>query len=98
VPPPCPRQARCRSAFSDNVLPAADRALIAFVVETVEKPRDSDSAFDAIRPLFNDRQIVEILHIIGAYWAFGRICTTLDVEVQAANDLRSAKALAELRE
>jgi alkylhydroperoxidase family enzyme len=55
-----------RSAFSDNGRPAADRALIAFVAETVEKPRASDSAFDAIRPLFNDRQIVEIMHIIGA--------------------------------
>ncbi len=92
------RDAIRRSAFSDNVLPNADRALIAFVRETVEKPRASDSAFDGIRPLFNDRQIVEIMHIIGAYWAFGRICTNLDVEVQAANDLSSAKALAELRE
>ena len=64
----------------------------------MRKPRASDRAFDAIRPLFNDRQVVEIMHIIGAYWAFGRICTNLDVEVQAANDLSSARALAELRE
>jgi hypothetical protein len=64
---------------------------MAFVAETVEKPRASDSAFDAIRPLFNDRQIVEIMHISAHLHH-------LAVEVQAVNDLRSAKALAELRE
>ena len=84
-------------AFTDRALPAADRALVMFVKETVEKPRASDSAFDAIRPLFNDRQIVEIMHIIGAYWAFGRICTNLDIELQEANDLSSAEALAHLK-
>jgi alkylhydroperoxidase family enzyme len=91
------RDAIRRGAFSDNVLPAADRALIMFVKETVDKARASDSAFDAIRPLFDDRQIVEIMHIIGAYWAFGRICTNLDIELQEANDLSSAEALAKLK-
>jgi alkylhydroperoxidase family enzyme len=91
------RDAIQRAAFTDEVLPAADRALIAFVKETVEKPRASDIAFEAIRPLFDDRQIVEIMHIIGAYWAFGRICTNLDIEVQEANDLSSAEALAQLK-
>jgi alkylhydroperoxidase family enzyme len=91
------REAIRRAAITDPALSAADRALITFVKQTIEKPRASDRAFEAIRPLFSDRQIVEIMHIIGAYWAFGRICTNLDIELQEANDLSSAEALARLK-
>jgi alkylhydroperoxidase family enzyme len=91
------RDAIRRGGFSEGVLSAIDRALIAFVKETVQKPRASESAFAAIRPLFSDREIIEIMHIIGAYWAFGRICTNLDIEVQEARDLTSVEALAHLK-
>jgi alkylhydroperoxidase family enzyme len=87
---------RPRGDFSNPALSSEDHALIRFVEETIQSPRVSDATFDRLRLLFTDRQIVETLQIVGAYWAFARICTTLDIEVQHATDLTSVEALARL--
>jgi AhpD family alkylhydroperoxidase len=90
------REAIRAGDFANSDLAEADRTLIAFVGEMVERPRASEATFRQIRLLFTDRQIVEIIQIVGAYWSFARLCTTLDIEIQEATDLRSAEALAHL--
>ena len=91
------RDAQRRQDFSNAALTPNDQALVQFVEETVQSPRVSDATFDRLRLVLTDRQIVETLQIIGAYWAFARICTTLDIEVQHATDLTSVEALARLK-
>jgi alkylhydroperoxidase family enzyme len=90
------REAIRAGEFTSADLSEDDRALIAFIKEIAERPRASDQTFQRIRPLFADREIVEIIQIVGAYWSFARLCTTLDIEIQEAADLRSAQALEHL--
>ena len=58
-----------------------DRALIRFTAEVVRSPRVSDELFAEVRQIMSDREIVEVLQMIGYYWSFSRICTVLDVEL-----------------
>jgi alkylhydroperoxidase family enzyme len=67
--------------FESTELSANDRTIIQFAAEAVRSPRMSDDVFTNARRLLSDRQVVEILHIVGYYWTFGRISTTLDVTV-----------------
>jgi alkylhydroperoxidase family enzyme len=90
------REALRRQDFSNPALTPEDHALIHFVEETLQIPRVSDATFDRLRLMFTDRQIVETIQIAGAYWAFARICTTVDIEVQQATDLTSVEAPARL--
>jgi AhpD family alkylhydroperoxidase len=90
------REAIRAGEFASTDLSEEDRTLIGFIKEIVQSPRASDLTFERIRRLFTDRQIVEIIQIVGAYWSFGRLCTTLDIEVQEATDLSSVEALARL--
>jgi alkylhydroperoxidase family enzyme len=45
---------------------------------------------------FSDREIVEVLQLIGFYWGLGRLCTVLDLEIETATDLSSVNAVANL--
>ncbi|TDC34375.1 carboxymuconolactone decarboxylase family protein [Micromonospora sp. 15K316] len=58
-----------------------DRALIRFTAEVVRHPRVPDELFAEVRQFLSEREIVEVLQVIGYYWAFGRVCTVLDVEL-----------------
>jgi alkylhydroperoxidase family enzyme len=62
-------------------LPPADRALLRFTAEVVQRPRVGDGLFEQARKFLSDRELVEVLQVIGYYWSFGRISTVLDVEV-----------------
>ena len=44
----------------------------------------------------SDRQIVEILQLVGFYWGLGRFCTVLDLEIETSNDLTAVNAVANL--
>jgi alkylhydroperoxidase family enzyme len=67
--------------FGSAELSENDRIIIRFAAEAVRSPRVSDSVFADARRLLGDRQMVEVLHVVGYYWTFGRISTTLDVDV-----------------
>jgi alkylhydroperoxidase family enzyme len=45
---------------------------------------------------FSDREIVEILQLVGFYWGFGRLCTVLDLEFEDAEGLTAVNAVANL--
>jgi alkylhydroperoxidase family enzyme len=47
----------------------------------VRSPTVSDELFETVRAFLADREIVEVLQVIGYYWTLGRIATVLDVRL-----------------
>ncbi|WP_121715815.1 carboxymuconolactone decarboxylase family protein [Streptomyces sp. E5N91] len=77
---------RTRQLIRDRRLDApelspADRALLRFTAQVVRQPRVDDEVFEQARAFLTDRELVEVLQLVGYYWSFGRVSTTLDVEV-----------------
>jgi alkylhydroperoxidase family enzyme len=62
----------------------AERAVLRFTTELVQRPRPSDEVFDELRQHFPDRQIVELILVIGAYTMLGRMMTALDLDLDEA--------------
>ena len=62
-------------------LSESDATVIRFARGTAQSPRVSDALFTAARELLGDRQVAEVIQVVGYYWAFGRISTMLDVPV-----------------
>lgn len=52
--------------------------------------------FERARRQLSARQIVEVLQLVGFYWALGRICTVLDLELDHPSGLDSILAAANL--
>ena len=71
---------RDRQLDSPDLSPS-DQALLRFTAEVVAHPRISDEMFQQARAVLTERELVEVLQIIGYYWSFGRISTVLQVEV-----------------
>jgi alkylhydroperoxidase family enzyme len=90
------RQSIWSSSVHESQLPDGDRALLAFVGAVLRSPRIGDSQLVDVRQHFSDREIVEMLQLIGFYWGLGRLCTVLDLEIETATDLTSVNAVANL--
>ncbi|MFI5898185.1 carboxymuconolactone decarboxylase family protein [Actinoplanes sp. NPDC051513] len=58
-----------------------DRTLLRFTVEVLRSPTVSDELFDSVRGILSEREIIEVLQVIGYYWTSGRIVTVLDVQL-----------------
>ncbi|MEV1200797.1 carboxymuconolactone decarboxylase family protein [Microbispora rosea] len=71
---------RARQIDSHELSPS-DRALLRFTVDVVQRPHISDEIFEQACKFLTERELVEVLQVIGYYWSFGRISTVLDVEV-----------------
>lgn len=71
---------RDRQLDSPGLSPS-DRALLRFTAEVVQQPRVPGGVFEQARKFLTERELVEVLQVIGYYWSFGRISTVLDVEV-----------------
>jgi alkylhydroperoxidase family enzyme len=67
--------------YRNVALSAADSAVIRFAAAVVTHPHVPDALFAQARKYLSDREIVELLHVIGYYWTFGRMSTVLDVEL-----------------
>ena len=52
--------------------------------------------FERARRQLSARQIVEVLQLVGFYWALGRICTVLDLKLDHPSGLDSILAVANL--
>lgn len=72
--------------FDSPELSLHDRSLLRFTSEVVQQPRVPDDVFEQARSFLTDRELVEVLQLIGYYWSFGRITTVLDVEVTKIYD------------
>ena len=67
--------------YDDPELALADRIIAKFVSAVIGGPSISDELFIALRDILSEREIVELLQVIGYYWTFGRISTVLEVEL-----------------
>jgi alkylhydroperoxidase family enzyme len=84
------------STVEESKLPARERALLAFVDAVVHSPFVEEGRFADARRNFSEREVVEMVQLIGFYWGLGRLCTVLDVEIETATDLTSVDAVANL--
>src|SRR4051795_10417061 len=62
----------------------AERAVLHFTTELVRTPRPSDAAFAALREQLSEREIVELILVVGAYTMLGRMMTALDLDLDEA--------------
>ena len=74
----------------------ADRVLIAFVRDVVDSPTVSRGRMDEVRAHLSARQVVEVMQLVGFYWGLGRLCTVLDLEIDAEDGVASVRAVASL--
>lgn len=77
------REAIRRKEFGSPELSEEDRALIGFVAAVVAGPTVPDKIFAPVNERFSPREILEVMQVTGYYWSFGRVCTVLEVEVEA---------------
>jgi alkylhydroperoxidase family enzyme len=87
---------RDRVRDGDFVAPddPGERALLAFVAAVVRAPTMTDELFATTRRHLTDRQIVEVLQLVGFYWGVGRMSTVLELELDVPEGLESITAVA----
>jgi alkylhydroperoxidase family enzyme len=78
---PAARESIRSRHFGADTLTRRDRLIITFVKDVIATPRVTDRVFAEVREAYTPRQIVELIRLVGFYWAFARFCTTLDVEL-----------------
>ncbi|UQA91993.1 carboxymuconolactone decarboxylase family protein [Streptomyces halobius] len=64
-----------------GALSDADRALVGFAAGIVERPRGDDEDFVPLTKHLSDKEIVEVILVVGYYWTMARITCTLDVDI-----------------
>ncbi|RYG14634.1 MAG: hypothetical protein EON92_01410 [Burkholderiales bacterium] len=64
-------------------LGAAEAAIARLATESTLNVKVSDATFSAVRAVLNDREVVEVILVIGLYNLIGRMLVALDVEVEA---------------
>ena len=87
------RESIWEGTIDPATLPVAERALVLFVADVLRAPRVSAERLTQLQSHYSPRQIVEILHLIGFYWGFGRICTVLDIEIETPTNLDAMMAV-----
>jgi alkylhydroperoxidase family enzyme len=60
---------------------ARQSAVLRFTAAVVREPRPSDELFEALRAELPDREIVELLLVVGSYTMLGRLMTALDLDL-----------------
>ena len=65
---------------TNPALSAPDRAVLQFTTAVVTGPHVSDGLFAALRGVLSEREIVELLHVIGYYWTLSCVSTVVQIE------------------
>lgn len=65
---------------------ARERSALAYVDAMIAAPDVSDTVFEALRPHFNEREIVELTVLVGTYIMHNRVFTALKVDLQPRKD------------
>jgi alkylhydroperoxidase family enzyme len=73
-----------RGAYGDASLNEAERALLAFGREVVEKVRVGDATFAAMRRHFSDQEIVESIFTLGFYMMMARLTEATETDLDPA--------------
>ncbi|GHG48002.1 carboxymuconolactone decarboxylase family protein [Streptomyces griseocarneus] len=79
------RVALRRGETDANVFTPAQRALLAFAGAVADGPTVKDEVFAAVREHYSEEQVVETLVLAGFYFLLGRVCTVLDVDIDASD-------------
>jgi alkylhydroperoxidase family enzyme len=90
------REAIWNGSLTPADLCERDRVLVAFIRATLRSAQVEERLVATVREYFSEREIVEILQLVGFYWGLGRLCTVLDLEIETATDLSSVNAVANL--
>ncbi|MGO8949618.1 MAG: carboxymuconolactone decarboxylase family protein [Ktedonobacterales bacterium] len=77
----------------EDILTGAELLALAFTTEVLRTTHVSDTLFEVMRTRFSEREIVELLLVIGWYWAAGRLTTTLELEPEPALGVRTQELL-----
>jgi alkylhydroperoxidase family enzyme len=85
---------RVRGGDFDVPEDPGEGAMLAFVAAVVRGPRMTDEVFATTRRHLTDRQIVEVLQLVGFYWGVGRMSTILELELDIPEGLESITAVA----
>ncbi len=70
--------------YDADVFTPAQRALLGFAAAAAAAPFVDEALHTAVAAHYTEEQIVETLVLAGFYFLLGRVCTVLDVEVDAA--------------
>lgn len=70
--------------YDDAALDAAERALLGFGREVVEKVRVGDAVFAAARKHFSDQEIVEAIVALGFYMMMARLTEATETDLDPA--------------
>jgi alkylhydroperoxidase family enzyme len=93
---PALRVAIWGQTVNPDELTESERVLLGFIGDVLASPRVSDNRMASVATYFTEREIVEILQLVGFYWGFGRLCTVLEVEIETPSGLTSVNAVANL--
>jgi alkylhydroperoxidase family enzyme len=59
-------------------------AALRWAAAVLAGPNVSDTVFDSARNYFSDRQLVELVALVGYYWMLGRVATVFQVDLDVA--------------
>ncbi|GHF32752.1 hypothetical protein GCM10010218_12270 [Streptomyces mashuensis] len=68
-----------------DVFTPAQRALLRFAGTVADGPTVPDDLYAAVRAHYSEEQVVETLVLAGFYFLLGRVCTVLDVDIDASD-------------
>lgn len=71
--------------FNDPLFSDREKALLAFTRQTVKTVRVDDFAFGAVKAFYDDRQLVELIHVIGIYMLIVRVSEVAELEIDAVH-------------
>jgi alkylhydroperoxidase family enzyme len=65
--------------YRNPALSGPDRTILQFTAAAASSPHVSDELFAAVRAVLSEREVVEIMQVIGYYWTLSRISTVFEV-------------------
>ena len=75
-------------------LTEVEQAMLTFISDVMHGNRDSDATFERMAKHLPPRQIVEMLLTVGSYTMFGRLVTSLNIDLDRAAGDRVAQSFA----
>ena len=73
-----------REELSDIYFNAQELAALQIAAAIQADPQVPDTVFDAARKQLSDRQMVELVGLVGYYWMLGRMATVFQVDLDVA--------------
>jgi AhpD family alkylhydroperoxidase len=82
-------------SFSEDNFNPQEMAAMKFTMAVLSDPQVSDDAFQLAQSHFSNRELVEIVELIGYYWMAGRIATVfkLDLDVPKSTEVNDSAQL-----